>query len=412
MPSDGTPTRRDFLLATLSVAVTLVALYGGPVYREAAARELGWSMGTAAGAFALGYLVALPVPVLVGLVADRLGARVVPVGAMATTALALFAASASREVWQWYLTAGVGLTVGYYAAYAGAGLLASVGEKRGSSLGLVLGVGYGIGLAAGPSLAQMLVDGVGWRAALASVGIAAALVAVVATQQARRPRVGRRVGAPAPAAVAEHHGGRRAVLLAGFFVGNMLIAVFDESVYQYGYAYGSALGLSGTSAAGVISLVSVALTVGMVVGGSLSDAVCRRPVLVVAALASAGTLVGLLGSSAGALWVWGALFGLALGASLAVRSAAWADAFAGPRLGRDLGIVAAGYPAGAALATSIGAAWLDRGGSFVALYWAAAAAALLWGLLGAALTGLRPEARPSVSIGTSAVQATPGSTLT
>ena len=182
-------------------------------------------------------------------------------------------------------------------------------------------------------------------------------------------------------------GAGRTIPLVGFVVGNALLAVYDESVYQHGYAFGLALGLSGAGAAGVIAVASIAYVVGTIGGGSLSDVVGRRPVLVVAALGSATALVGFVHSSAQTVGYWAGLFGLLLGASVATRSAAWADAFAGPRLGRDVGIVAAGYPVGAAAVTYGGAAWLEAGGGFATLYAVAATAAVLWALLGAALAG-------------------------
>jgi len=76
-----------------------------------------------------------------------------------------------------------------------------------------------------------------------------------------------------------------------------------------------------------------------------------------------------------------------------VRSAAWGDAFAGPGRGRAIGIVASGYPIGAALTIWLGAAWLDAGGSYEALYLTAAVAAGLWAILGGALTGPAPADR-------------------
>ena len=65
------PAVAPLVLAGLSVAVTVGVLYAGPVYRAAAAADLGWSLTTVAGAFAFGYLVALPTPVLAGAAIDR-----------------------------------------------------------------------------------------------------------------------------------------------------------------------------------------------------------------------------------------------------------------------------------------------------------------------------------------------------
>ena len=389
--------RRDLVLATVCVGVGVGTLYGGPVYRAAAATDLGWSMGDVAGAFALGYLAALPIPVLVGLVAERIGVRTVLAGGSAVTAVALVGAAATQEVWHWYAAAGAALTVGYYITFVGAGLLASAGRSRGTSLGLVLGIGYGSGLTVGPLAAQVLVDGVGWRSALLVEGLVAGLGAAAAVLRSRQPSSNVAREAPATPPIVADHGIGRGVLLVGFFLGNMLIAVYDESVYQHGYAYGAALGLSGTAAAAVLSATSATMTIGLIAGGTLSDAVGRRPILVGAGLGSAGALVGFMTSSGQALPLWGAAFGLPLGASIAVRSAAWADAFAGPSLGRNVGIVAAGYPAGAAITTYAGAAWLDSGGTFAALYGAGVLAALLWTAVGASLTSRRsPTAAPTV----------------
>ncbi len=63
-------------------------------------------------------------------------------------------------------------------------------------------------------------------------------------------------------------------------------------------------------------------------------------------------------------------------ASIAVAAGAGA-LYAGPGRGRAVGIVATGYPVGAALTIWLGAAWIDAGGSYAAL----------WAILGGSLTG-------------------------
>lgn len=396
-------SRADLVLAGLFTALGYGALYAGPIYRAAAAADLGWSRGAAALAFAVGQLASLVVPLLAGLTADRWGARLVLAAGGAGTALALLGAAATSALWQWHATAGVGLAAGVGTTWAAASVLASRSERRGASLGLVLGAS-GAGLTVGPPLAQLLVDALGWRAALALAAAGFALIAVAGGVRALRGQPADpalRPGTPIPRAPGSTPSGAgsgpvRRARLAGFFAGNALIGLFDESVYQHAYAYGAALGLSGTAAAGLISVVSVAYAGGTAGGGALSDLVGRRPVLVAAALGSAASLLGLAGSSPGRLHLWGAAFGLALGATIAVRSAAWADAFAGPTLGRSVGIVASGYFCGAAVMTYGGAAWLDAGGSFEALYAAAAAAAVLWALLGGALA--RPADRAVVPV--------------
>ena len=60
------PAFRELLLAYLSLLCSNSVLYAGPVYRSAAATALGWSQEAAAGAFALGFLVVIPVPFFAG----------------------------------------------------------------------------------------------------------------------------------------------------------------------------------------------------------------------------------------------------------------------------------------------------------------------------------------------------------
>ena len=116
-------------------------------------------------------------------------------------------------------------------------------------------------------------------------------------------------------------------------------------------------------------------------GGILSDMLGCRAVLVLAAAGSVTALIGLAHSTAHLVWGWAAAFGFTLGASLVVRFATFSDLFAGPWLGRAVGVVAPGYWIGAALATAGGAAWIEAGGGFRTLYLIAAVAACLWTLL-------------------------------
>jgi MFS family permease len=382
----------ELLLAYVCLVLSNSVLYGAPVYRAAAATAMGWSQEAVTGAFALGFLVVIPVPFLAGWVADRWGARLVVAGGTLIAALGLLGAAASGTLWQWYVTAGGLLSIGCSSVFNGASLLAATRPRQGSVLGINASA-TGIGLALGAPLMQVLLQAYGWRATLGYAGIALTLLALVVSSGVLQPwRRGvepfppPRAWSPLPPAPSQR---RR---LAGFFVGYVLVAFYDESVYQHVYAYGRSLGLSSLAAASIVSATSSAYIAGGVSGGILSDVLGRRAVLVVAAAGSATALIGLAHSSAPLVWGWAAAFGFTLGASLVVRFATFADLFAGPWLGRAVGLVAPGYWIGAALATSGGAAWIEAGGSFRTLYLVAAVAALLWTLLGVVLTRLLPSA--------------------
>ena len=382
------------VLAGLSVAVTVGVLYAGPVYRAAVAAELGWSLTTVVGAFAFGYLVALPTPVLAGAAVDRWGPRLVLQAAVALSALGLLGAAFVREPWQWYATTGVALAVAYYAVSPAALVVATTAERRGTMFGLVVGLGCGGGLVLGPSVAQLLVDGLGWRAAFGVQAVALGAVAVAwsvvrapakrATEQDTPNMDGDQLAAGGTEPTVGTTRPELGWLLPALFIGNALIAVFDEAVYQLAYPYALRLGLSGVAAAGLLTATSIGFTVGMVGGGVVSDRLGRGRVLVVAALMVAVSLLGLVWAGSATVWPWAVLFGVALGATITARSALWADLFAGPRLGRTAGILAAGYPLGAAAVTLGGAAWLDAGGSFTWVFASGMVAAVAWaGIVGA-----------------------------
>ena len=381
------------VLTGVSIALTVGVLYAGPVYRAAAAAELGWSLTTVAGAFAFGYLVALPTPLLAGAAVDRWGPRPVLQASVLLAALGLLGAAFVREPWQWYATTGAALGVAYYAASPAALVIATSSGRRGTMFGLVVGLGVGGGLVVGPTAVQLLIDAVGWRSAFGvQAGVLLAVAALWSVVGVRTSSGEHRDGPQALAGGAadlkgEHESPvERRWLLPALLVGNGLIAVFDEAVYQFAYPYALSLGLSGVAAAGLLTAASVGLTVGMIGGGVVSDRLGRGRVLIVAAVTVAASLVGLAGAGPAAVWPWAVLFGMALGATITARSAFWADLFAGPSLGRRAGILAGGYPTGAAAVTLGGAAWIDGGGTFAWLFAVGMVAALGWAGIVTAVT--------------------------
>jgi MFS family permease len=388
------PHQRPFwelLLAYVCLVLSNSVLYSGPVYRAAAATAMGWSQEVVTGAFALGFLLVIPVPFLAGWAADRWGARLVVAGGTLLAGLGLLGAAAIDTLWQWYVTAGGLLSIGCSSVFNGASLLAATRQRRGSVLGINASA-TGLGLTLGAPLMQVLLQAYGWRATLGYAGLTLTLLALVVSLGVRQswhrsaePFSPPGAWSPLPPAPDQR------LRLAGFFVGYVLVAFYDESVYQHVYAYGRSLGLSDLAAASIVSATSSAYIAGGVTGGILSDVLGRRVVLVAAAAGSAAALIGLAYSAAHLVWGWAAAFGFTLGASLVVRFATFTDLFAGPWLGRAVGVVAPGYWIGAALATAGGATWIEAGGSFRRLYLGAAVAALLWTLLSVVLTRVPPS---------------------
>lgn len=78
--------------------------------------ELGWTLTQLSGAAALNLLVAGMLRPLAGLLADRLGSKLIALSGMVVAAVALLLTAQVRELWQFYATYGVLLSVGYACA--------------------------------------------------------------------------------------------------------------------------------------------------------------------------------------------------------------------------------------------------------------------------------------------------------
>jgi len=180
------------------------------------------------------------------------------------------------------------------------------------------------------------------------------------------------------------HGVRRIIRTRRFwilFAGAMAIGVFDEGVLQAFVPSAVAAGFAASAAAAALGLQSVAYVGGQVAGGWLSDKWGRRPVGLGAAVIAGIAVVAAIGlaSRSPALAVAGIIVhGVATGATIAVRSAAFGDVFGGPSFGTIFGLLAVAYPVGGAIAVYVGAIIVDAFGSYAALVPIVLVAVAVW----------------------------------
>jgi MFS family permease len=169
------------------------------------------------------------------------------------------------------------------------------------------------------------------------------------------------------------HSVRRIVRTRRFwilFAGAIAIGFFDEGVLQAFVPSAVAAGLGHSAAAAALGLQSVAYVAGQVAGGWLSDRWGRRLVGLGAAVLVGGSVIAAIGlvTASPALALWGIIVhGVATGATIAVRSAAFGDIFGGPRFGTIFGLLAVAYPVGGAIAVYAGAVIFDGLGTYAGL---------------------------------------------
>jgi len=165
------------------------------------------------------------------------------------------------------------------------------------------------------------------------------------------------------------------------FAGALAIGAVDEGAFQTFMPHAVSRGISADLAAAAMSLESVAYTVGQVVGGALSDRLGRRGVgLAMAAAMAVGITAAFSGTgdTAGIAVAGLLLHGFGMGATIAVRSAAFSDVFGGANFGAIFGVLAVGYPIGGMLPIEIGGISVDRLGNYWPVYGLVVASIAIW----------------------------------
>ncbi len=149
--------------------------------------DFGWSRATLSGAQSLAMFIAGVLGILTGRLSDKFGPRVVISVAAGFLGLGLLLMSGLNHVWQLFL---------FYSVIFGIGLSAIdiiplsttarwFTRRRGIMTGMVK-VGTGAGQLVIPLVASLLITGYGWRAAYVIIGVAAMLLLIFIGQLLRR----------------------------------------------------------------------------------------------------------------------------------------------------------------------------------------------------------------------------------
>lgn len=265
------------------MTILLLGVFAGPV-----TQELGWPLAF----FQMAGPLILPPMMLagpiVGSLADRYGSRNVAIPSLVLFGLALASLGlVSSAKWTWIAGwLAIGLTGCGTCGLAWApAITARFDRQRGLALAIVLS-GSSIVAIAGPSLAQLVIDGVGWRLAYAALGavpifFAAPLVALLTRGRGPEARASQDTVDVTGATLAEAIRDARFWLVAGA-LGLVLLAVggvianLVPILISRGHAPAAAAGLAG--------ILGLALIIGNLVTGVLVD---RFPPQIVSAVVMA-----------------------------------------------------------------------------------------------------------------------------
>lgn len=158
----------------------------------------GWGRADTAAINSFGLLGLAVGSAVMGLVSDRLGIRAICLAAVTTTGICLILASQATALWQVYALFFVAGALGGGALFAP--IFATVGNWFPGMAGLAIGIaaaGQAVGQGGVPFLSAHLIDALGWRGAMMTLGLAAlAVLLPLAALMQDAPASGTTAGAP------------------------------------------------------------------------------------------------------------------------------------------------------------------------------------------------------------------------
>jgi MFS family permease len=271
--------------------------------------------GALVSAFSVPYgLAQLPT----GVLADRLGPRLVMSLGFLAMAVWAVAIGLSQNYWQLAVFLGIlGICGGTYHPTAPSLISRIVPSKdRGRALGLHL-AGGSTSFFLAPILAALLATAIGWRGAFFIVAVPTALAGLLIWRMIRPAEVEK---SPASVEPTERIGVRRIVRMVGIFVGIGLLAnVVSASIVAFFSLYlVDKHGLQLAHASMILAMVYGSGLIAAPIGGALSDRFGREPLIIAACLLTPVSVLLLTVAPFGVGFV---LIAGLLGVSLTTRSA-------------------------------------------------------------------------------------------
>ena len=352
--------------------------------------EFGWSRGQFSGAVSLGALFGLMVSPFAGRLIDRYGSGVMLSASSAVVGLCAIGLSLTSPIWSFYALYVPGRAVFSSPLELGTSTAVSNWFIRRRPMGLAyMGIIQGIGLTIFPVIAQVLIDGWGWRTAWLAVGIFTLSTGIIPMLllMARRPEdmgleadpeKGRRTvptsdvaasGAPPSASNTESNYTVRQALATRAFWLLALFSVFGfvvqagVSLHQVPHYIGQGVPTA------LAALTASPFAFGQVPGGVFWSLLARRvPLRVLLSVAAATMAVGAIGtgfsSSLSTGIPMGFLLGVGVGGIHLLLRLTWADYYGRLHLGSIRGLTLPAQIGGQAIGPIVAGFMFDSTGGY------------------------------------------------
>lgn len=376
--------RRGWLVVAGAFVILLLgfgSVYSFGTFFAPLQSQFGASRGAVALTFSGSIVVLFAVGAGAGMLADRIGPRMLVAGGTALVGLGLIAASRAEALWQVQAAFGIGVGVGIGLAYVPA--VGAVQKWFDRSRGLASGLavsGIGAGTLAIPPLAALMIAEMGWRPAFLAIGLAVTVLGggagLMVTEPARSgSRAPRRRDDGTDIGLAQAIRSRPFVLvLLGFLCASF--GQFIPMVHLVPYAEDHGIGPE--AAAILLSLLGVGSMIGRFAIGWAADLIGRwRGLACTFAGLGLSSLWWLVASDLISLGGFAFLVGSFYGGAVALAPAVMADYFGTRSLSGIIGVLYTGVGLGAFVGPVLAGVAFDLWQSYtIAIIFSAVAAGL------------------------------------
>jgi len=391
------------VVALFIMVVSWAAYSSFGVFFRPLLNEFGWTHAKTSGAFSLSMAIYGVLGIVVGVLNDRFGPRVVLTLCGLLLGLGYLLMSRVTALWQMYLFYGVIIGTGMSGVWVPQ--LSTVARwfvgRRTLMTGIVL-AGVSIGHLIGPPVTTRLIGVYDWRLSYIMLGGVVLLLMVLFAQFLRRdptqmgqlPYGADKAKQPELTPEARSFSLREAAHTAQFWVTSGIFFCFGFGAFAivvHIVPHAIELGISATSAATILSCRGGMSLVGNYVLGGVADRIGNRRIFIVGFIIVSAALLWLV--PAGELWMlylFALIFGFAGGGMAASESPLAAGLFGLRSHGLIYGVVHLGFTAGAAVGPVVTGYIFDLTGTYQLAFLVCAGFSIA-GIILAAL--LRPTGR-------------------
>ena len=347
------------------------------VFFKPMATEFDWSRALTSGAVTLSMLIQGVWGIVMGRINDKIGSRWVITLCCFLLGVGFMLLSVTQYSWQLYLFYGVIIGLGMGGVFVA--LVSTVArwfvKRRGLMTGIVL-AGIGAGTLIIAPVSSWLISAYEWRLSYLLIGGAVLIIGIAAAQFMRRDpaKMGLmpdgRIEEKSPELPSDIKGLslKEALLTRQFWMVGISFAflgycTFTITVHLVPHI--TDLGISATSAAGILSVTGGVQSVGGVVMGILADKIGSRRIITISFVVVSAALLCLIPvNGVGLLFLLAIVYGFGIGGGTAMESTIVAELFGLKSHGVILGVISFGFTIGAAIGPLVTGYLFDMTGNY------------------------------------------------